>query len=129
MKKLTIAALLFTGLHCNAQFRSKCLDRRYFYHWESIHPQQSDMEIIIHKESGRPRVTEISFDHTKNLGTGTIMSTVYICLNRKGRMMVETINPSTLQIIQSEYVLTRDSKLLKIVDSDTITFQRRYTNK
>lgn len=123
-----LLSLLLVGIECNAQFLSKSLDRRYFYHWESTYPLQSDMEIIVHKESGRPRVTEISFDHNKKLGTGIVMSTVYVCMNKKGRMVVETVNPSTLEIIQSEYVLTRDRKLLKVVDKDTITFQRRYSN-
>lgn len=128
MKKVILLSLLLVGIECNAQFLSKSLDRRYFYHWESTYPLQSDMEIIIHKESGRPRVTEISFDHNRKLGTGIVMSTVYVCMNKKGRMVVETVNPSTLEIIQSEYVLTRDKKLLRIVNKDTITFQRRYSN-
>lgn len=128
MKKGLLGILLCVALNCNAQFLSKSLDRRYFYHWESIYPLQSDMEIIIHKESGKPRVTEISFDHNRKLGTGIIMSTVYVCMNKKGRMIVETVNPSTLEIIQSEYILTRDKKLLRIVNKDTITFQRRYSN-
>ena len=128
MKKVILLSLLLVGIECNAQFLSKSLDRRYFYHWESTYPLQSDMEIIVHKESGRPRVTEISFDHNRKLGTGIVMSTVYVCMNKKGRMVVETVNPSTLQITQSEFILTRDRKLLKVVDKDTITFQRRYSN-
>lgn len=84
------------------------------------------MEIIIHKESDRPRVTEIKFDHTTKFGTGTVMSTTYVCVNRRGRMVVETVDPSTLYVTQSEYILTKDKKLLRVVENDTIVFRRRY---
>jgi hypothetical protein len=111
---------------CNAQFFNSDLDRRYFYHWESVNPQQNDMEIIIHRESGKARVTEIRFEKDGKLGQAIVYSTVYICKNKKGKMVVETIDPSTLQIINSEYILTKDKKLLRITQNDTITFQRRY---
>lgn len=126
MKKFLLLAFLIGSLSCSAQFFNHSLDRRYFYHWETVNPQQVDMEIIIHKESNKPRVTEISFDHKEKLGTGTVMSTTYVCMNRKGRMVVETVNPVTLRITQSEYVLTKDKKLLRIVENDTIVFKRRY---
>ena len=41
-------------------------------------------------------------------------------------MTVETIDPSTLQIIDSEYILIPDEKLLRVTQNDTITFKRRY---
>ena len=125
MKNALLIALLLTTTIGAAQ-RNAALDRRYFYHWESTTPLKVNMEIIIHKESGTARVTEIKFDSDGKLGQGIIYSTVYVCNNKKGRMVVETINPSTLQIQQSEYVLTPDKKLLRVTATDTITFRRRY---
>jgi len=84
------------------------------------------MEIIIYKESGTPRVTEIKYDHDGKLGQAIVYSTVYVCRNRKGRMAVETIDPSILQILDSEYILTPDKQLLRVTQNDTITFKRRY---
>lgn len=115
-----------SSMLCTAQFFNSDLDRRYFYHWESVNPQQNDMEIIIHRESGKARVTEIKFEKEGKLGQAVVYTTVYVCKNRKGKMVVETIDPSTLQIIDSEYILTKDKKLLRITQNDTITFQRRY---
>lgn len=126
MKTILILVLLFGSFGCTPEFYVHSLNRNYFYHWESVSPQQVDMEIIIHKESNKPRVTEIKFDHTKEFGTGTVMSTTYVSTNKRGRMVVETINPSTLNITQGEYVLTGDTKLLRIVENDTIIFKRRY---
>jgi hypothetical protein len=125
MKKLLLAALLLSSIVCIAQ-RNAALDRRYFYHWESITPLTFDMEIIIYKESGTPRVTEIKYDYDGRLGQAIVYSTVYVCKNRKGRMAVETIDPSTLQIIDSEYILTPDKQLLRVTQKDTIVFKRRY---
>jgi len=125
MKKLLLAALLLSSIVCIAQ-RNAALDRRYFYHWESTTPLTFDMEIIIYKESGTPRVTEIKYDHDGKLGQAIVYSTVYVCRNRKGRMAVETIDPSTLQIHDSEYILTPDKQLLRVTQNDTITFKRRY---
>jgi hypothetical protein len=125
MRNVLLVALLITTTIGAAQ-RNAALDRRYFYHWESTTPLKINMEIIVHNESGTARVTEIKFDNDGKLGQGIVHSTVYVCKNRKGRMVVETINPSTLQIQQSEYVLTPDKKLLRVTATDTITFKRRY---
>jgi hypothetical protein len=125
MKKLLLAALLAGSLTCTAQRRA-ALDRRYFYHWESTTPLKFDMEIIIHKESGTVRVTEIKYDHDGKFGQAIVYSTVYVCKNKKGKMAVETIDPSTLQIHDSEYILTKDKQLLRVTQNDTITFKRRY---
>ena len=125
MKKLLLATILLGSIVCTAQ-RNAALDRRYFYHWESTTPLTFDMEIIIYKESGTPRVAEIKYDHDGKLGQAIVYSTVYVCKNRKGRMAVETIDPSTLQIHDSEYILTPDRKLLRVTQNDTITFKRRY---
>jgi hypothetical protein len=84
------------------------------------------MEIIIYKEAGKTRVTEFKADSDGKLGQAIIYSTIYICKNRKGRMVVETIDPSALQILNSEYILTPDKKLLRVTATDTITFKRRY---
>ena len=125
MRKLVLAALLLASIGCAAQ-RHTSMDRRYFYHWESVNPHQVNMEIIIHKERDRIRVTEMEFVKDGKLGQAIVYSTVYVCKNKKRRMVVETINPSTLQINDSEYILTKDKKLLRVTNNDTITFQLRY---
>lgn len=125
MKKVLLAALLLGSIVCIAQ-RNAALDRRYFYHWESTTPLTFNMEIIIYKESGKARVTEIKYDHDGKFGQAIVYSTVYVCKNKKGKMAVETIDPSTLQIHDSEYILTKDKKLLRVINNDTIVFQRRY---
>ena len=125
MKKVLLAALLLSSIVCTAQ-RNAALDRRYFYHWESTTPLTFNMEIIIYKESGKARVTEIKYDHDGKFGQAIVYSTVYVCKNKKGKIAVETIDPSTLQIHDSEYILTKDKKLLRVINNDTIVFQRRY---
>jgi len=125
MKKFLLAALLLGSIGCTAQ-RRPALDHRYFHHWESTAPLKFNMEIIIHKDSKQVRVTEIEFEKDGKLGQAIVYSTVYVCKNKKGRLVVETINPSTLQIIDSEYILTKDKKLLRVTNNDTIVFQRRY---
>ncbi len=125
MKKFLLAALLLGSISCTAQ-RRPALDHRYFHHWESTAPLKFNMEIIIHKDSKQVRVTEIEFEKDGKLGQAIVYSTVYVCKNKKGRLVVETINPSTLQIHDSEYILTKDKKLLRVTNNDTIVFQRRY---
>jgi hypothetical protein len=125
MKKLLLAALLLGNVGCAVQ-RNAALDLRYFYHWRSVNPQQNNMEIIIHKESGQAKVTEIKFSSVGKLGQAIVYPTVYVCRNEKDRMIVETIDPSTLQILDSEYILTPDKKLLRVTQNDTITFKRRH---
>jgi hypothetical protein len=126
MNKLLLTLIVLLILTCNAQQKDKELDIRYFYHWRSVNPQQNNMEIIIHKESGQAKVTEIKFSSVGKLGQAIVYPTVYVCRNEKDRMIVETIDPSTLQIIDSEYILTKDKKLLRVTQNDTITFKRRY---
>jgi hypothetical protein len=125
MKKFLLAALLLGSISCTAQ-RRPALDHRYFHHWESTAPLKFNMEIIIHKDSKQVRVTEIEFEKDGKLGQAIVYSTVYVCKNKKGKLVVETINPSTLQIHDSEYILTKDKKLLRVTNNDTIVFQRRY---
>jgi hypothetical protein len=125
MKKLLLAALLLGNVGCAVQ-RNAALDLRYFYHWRSVNPQQNNMEIIIHKESGQAKVTEIKFSSVGKLGQAIVYPTVYVCKNEKDRMIVETIDPSTLQIHDSEYILTKDKQLLRVTQKDTIVFKRRY---
>lgn len=126
MKKFLLAALLLGSIGCTAQFHSNDVSRKYFYHWESVNPIKVDMEIIIHKESRTARVTEIKYDHSGEFGRAIVYSTVYVCRNKSNRMVVETVDPSTLQIHDSEYILTKDKKLLRVTNNDTIVFQRRY---
>lgn len=125
MKKFLLAALLLGSISCAAQ-RRPALDHRYFHHWESTAPLKFNMEIIIHKDSKQVRVTEIEFEKDGKLGQAIVYSTVYVCKNKKGKLVVETIKPSTLQINDSEYILTKDKKLLRVTNNDTIVFQRRY---
>jgi hypothetical protein len=126
MNKFILTLIVLLSLTCNAQRKNKAFDRRYFYHWESVNPQQFDMEIIIYKESGKAHVTEFKADHDGKLGGGVLYATVYVCRNKKGRMIVETIDPSTLRTHDSEYILTPDKKLLRVTQNDTITFKRRH---
>ena len=126
MKKFLLVAILLGSVSCTAQFHNNDVSRKYFYHWESVNPSQNNMEIIIHKESGKARVTEIKFDQDGKFGQAIVYTTVYVCRNKKNRMVVETVNPSTLQIHDSEYILTKDKKLLRVTNNDTIVFQRRY---
>lgn len=126
MNKFLLTLIVSLSLTCNAQRKNKAFDLRYFYHWESVNPQQNNMEIIIHKEKDYTKVTEIKFNSVGRFGEAIVYSTVYVCRNKKGRMAVETINPSTLQIIDSEYILTPDKRLLRVTQNDTITFKRRH---
>ena len=126
MNKFILTLIVLLSLTCNAQRKNKAFDRRYFYHWESTTPLKFDMEIIIHKESGTVRVTEIKYDHDGKFSQAIVYSTVYVCKNKKGKMSVETIDPSTLRTHDSEYILTPDKKLLRVTQNDTITFKRRY---
>jgi hypothetical protein len=125
-KTILVPIAILLSLTCHAQRRNRAFDLRYFYHWESINSQQGSMEIIICKEAGKTHVTEFKADSDGKLGRAIIYSTIYICKNRKGRMVVETIDPSTLQILNSEYILTPDKKLLRVTQQDTITFKRKY---
>ena len=126
MKKFLLLAIVLSSVSCIAQYYNNDVSIKYFYHWESVNPLHNNMEIIIHKESGKARVTEIKFDHDGKFGQAIVYSTVYVCKNKKGKMVVETVNPSTLQIHNSEYILTKDKKLLRVTNNDTIVFKRRY---
>jgi len=126
MKKFLLVAILLSSVSCKAQVYNNDVSTKYFYHWESANPLQNNMEIIIHRESSKVRVTEIEFEKDGKLGQAIVYSTVYVCRNKKSRMVVETVNPSTLQIHNSEYILTKDKKLLRVTNNDTIVFQRRY---
>ena len=125
MKKVLLLGLL-VGTTCIAQLKQTIPSRRYYYHWESTDPKKSDMEIIIHREGRAVRITEFKLDHKDKLGGGVIYSTVYVCATSKGDLHIETIDPSTLQILDSEYILNKDKMLLRITDGDTLTFKHRY---
>lgn len=125
MKKLLLLGLL-TSVSCTAQLKQTLPSNRYYYHWESTDTKKSDMEIIIHRERRAVRVTEFKLDHKGKFGGGVIYSTVYVCVDRKGDLNVETIDPSTLQILDSKYILTKNKMLLRITDGDTLTFKHRY---
>jgi len=126
MNKFLLTLIVLLSLICNAQQKDKAFDLRYFYHWQSVNFQQNNMEIIIHKENDQAKVTEIKFSSVGKLGQAIVYPTVYVCRNEKDRMIVETIDPSTLQIIDSEYILTSDEKLLRVTQNDTIVFKRKH---
>ncbi len=126
MKRFYPLILLIGCLGCNIQFFNQKSHCKFFYHWESVNPQQIDMEIIIHREDDKPRVTEIEFNHDSQLGTGTVMLTTHVRLIGKDQLEVEIINPTTLGITQVKYLGIEGKKLLRIVNSDTIVFKRRY---
>lgn len=99
---------------------------RYYDHWESINPKQSLMEIIIYKNKQTTRVVELDFNSKcDNLGTAIFFPTVYVYKKKNSTMAVETINPSTMELLDSNYVLTKDDRLLRILKKDTIVFKRR----
>ena len=126
MKKLILLIILLLGLTSNSQIKNKAFDPRYFYHWETITPRELNMQIIIHKERGKTHVTEIRINNECALNGGVMYATVYICKNKKGRMVVETIDPSLMQINDSEYILTSDKRLLRVTQQDTLIFKRKY---
>ena len=61
-----------------------------------------------------------------NLGTATLFATVYVHKKQNGTIAIETINPSTMELLDSNYLLTKDDRLLRINKKDTISFKRRY---
>ena len=61
-----------------------------------------------------------------NLGTATLFATVYVHKKKNGTIAIETINPSTMELLDSNYVLTKDDRLLRIIKKDTLVFKRRY---
>jgi hypothetical protein len=123
MKKIFPVILLFCSF-TYAQSKST-FNERYYDHWESAFPEKSLLEIIIYKNNQTTRVVELDFNSKcDNWGTVILFATVYVHKKKTGTMAVETINPSTMQIVDSEYVLTKDDKLLRIVKNDTLVFKR-----
>jgi hypothetical protein len=126
MKKIALSILLLACLHNYAQSKS-IFDERYYDHWEAIDSKKSLLEIIIYKNEQTTRVIELDFNSKcENLGTATLFATVYVHKKQNGSMAVETINPSTMQILDSEYKVTKDDRLLRILKKDTLVFKRRY---
>ena len=128
MKKLLLVGLALASITCSAQLKgNKAYDRRYYGHWETNVPQQDNIQLIIYKGSKQTtHVQEMVIDNKKCLGSGVMQLTTYICTNRKGMMVAEIVNPETLAITQSEYIVVGREKLLKIVDQDTIILTRKY---
>jgi hypothetical protein len=126
MKKIALSIILLACLHNYAQSKA-IFDERYYDHWEAIDSKKSMLEIIIYKNKGTTRVVEIDFNSKcDNLGTATLFATVYVHKKQNGTMAVETINPSTMQILESEYMVNKDDRLLRIIKKDTLVFKRRY---
>ena len=124
--KLMPFILILACLNNYAQSNS-IFDERYYDHWEAIDSKKSLLEIIIYKNKQTTRVIELDFNsNCDNLGTATLFATVYVHKKKNGTMAVETINPSTMQILDSEYIVNKDDRLLRINKKDTIAFKRRY---
>lgn len=128
MNKFILILVLLSSVICNAQLKGiKTYDSRYYGHWETNIPYQDNIQLIIYKGNKRfTHVQEMIIDHKKCLGSGVMQLTTYVCINKKNRMVAELINPETLTITQSEYVIVNRDKLLKIVDKDTIVLTRKY---
>ena len=128
MKKLLVVGLVLASVVCRVQLQgNKAYDRRYYGHWETNIPLQDNIQLIIYKGSKQStHVQEMIIDNKKCLGSGVMQLTTYVCTNRKGMMVAELIDPKTLAIIQSEYIVVSREKLLKIVDQDTIVLTRKY---
>ncbi len=126
MKKITLSILLLACLNNYAQSKS-IFDERYYDHWEAIDSKKSLLEIIIYKNKQTTRVVELDFNsNCDNLGTATLFATVYVHKKKNGTIAIETINPSTMELLDSNYVLTKDDRLLRIIKKDTLVFKRRY---
>lgn len=128
MKILTPLLLLFSVLaiaQSNATF-----DERYYDHWESIDIHKSKLEIIIYKNKKTTRVVELDFDaHCEFLSANLLYPTVYVHKKIKGTMAVETINVRNLDLLDSEYILTKKDELLRITKKDTVILRRRFPIK
>ena len=128
MKILTPLLLLFNILS-NAQSNAT-FDERYYDHWESIDIHKSKLEIIIYKNKKTTRIIELDFDaHCEYLSANLLYPTVYVHKRINGTMAVETINMINLDLIDSEYVLTKKDELLRITKKDTVVLRRRYPTK
>ena len=126
MKKTALSIVLLSCFINYAQSKA-IFDERYYDHWEAIDSKKSLLEIIIYKNEQTTRVIELDFNSKcDNLGTATLFATVYVHKKQNGTMAVETINPSTMQILDSEYTVTKDDRLLRILKKDTLVFKRRY---
>lgn len=126
MKKITLFIILLACLYNYAQSKS-IFDERYYDHWEAIDSKKSLLEIIIYKNKQTTRVIELDFNSKcDNLGTATLFATVYVHKKQNGTIAIETINPSTMELLDSNYLLTKDDRLLRINKKDTVAFKRRY---
>jgi hypothetical protein len=124
--KLMPFILILACLNNYAQSKS-IFDERYYDHWEAIDSKKSLLEIIIYKNEQTTRVIELDFNsNCDNLGTATLFATVYVHKKQNGTIAIETINPSTMELLDSNYIITKDDRLLRINKKDTIAFKRRY---
>lgn len=126
MKKIALSILILSCFINYAQSKA-IFDERYYNHWETLDSKKSMLEIIIYKNKGTTRVVEIDFNSKcDDMGSVVLFATVYVHKKRNGTMAVETINPSTMQILESEYIVNKDDRLLRIIKKDTLVFKRRY---
>jgi len=124
--KLIPFILILACLNSYAQSKS-IFDECYYDHWEAIDSKKSLLEIIIYKNKQTTRVIELDFNSKcDNLGSAILFATVYVHKKKNGTLAIETINPSTMELLDSNYLLTKDDRLLRINKKDTIAFKRRY---
>ena len=128
MKKLLLAGLTLASVVCSAQLKgNKSYDRRYYGYWKTDIPMNDNLQLIIYKDGKQStRVYEMIVDHKKCLGSGVMQLTNYVCINSKGVMVAEIVNPETFAITQSEYIIVNKEKLLKVTNQDTITLNRKH---
>ena len=124
MKKLIPVILLFYTF-TYAQSKS-IFEEGYYDHWETVNPTKSLLEIIIYKNKQTTRVVELDFNSKcGDLGAAILFPTVYVHKMKNETMAVETINISTMELQESNYVLTNDDHLLRVTKNDTVVFKRR----
>ena len=128
MKTITSLLLLLSNF-AFAQSNS-IFDERYYDHWESIDTNKSKLEIIIYKDKKTTRVIELDFDvQCDMLSANILFPTVYVHKKIKETMAVETIDMRNLDLLDSEYILSKNDKLLRVTKKDTIILRRRFKTK
>jgi hypothetical protein len=125
MKKINLILLVLCQT-INSQSLSK-FNERYYDHWETVNPEKSLLEVIIYKNKETTRIIELDFNSKcDDIGAAILFPTVYVHKKINGIMAVESINPSTMELLDSNYILTKDDRLLRILKNDTLVFKRRY---
>lgn len=120
---IPVMALLSSFIYAQSE---SSFEEGYYDHWETINPAKSLLEIIIYKNKQSTRVVELDFNSKcSDLSTAIFYPAVYVHKMKNGTMAVETINISTMELQDSNYVLTKDDHLLRVTKNDTLVFKRR----